>query len=858
MASSNKRTKEYLIAAVTVLAVAVVAAIIAGVSLGGMSVPYDNPSSIEEDVVIRAAGLTDNPSSVRRALYRVGAGYYTAGDYAVRSLTSSDYLISGKDDAAFASDLSTVINGDVDQGQVDQIVEMLGTYSRMFVTNEVMADADSSLKASGRISDDPGDSFSDCVLTSSLEGEGGLTIGIRKVEGSFVTTGDEIRTDFFVDGTFYQGNIVVNEEEGGTKSFVMTWNSNGIEPGVHNVLILLRSSDGRGTVITGGDIFVPSTMRLVNYNVQPGSIVEGNNAAWYSLDAEDQNAYINFVNLSGDIRVTIYNAYGEPIGSNDLPGADYEVLRALRQDVDAITQDTGLSGITNTFYIKVERGELNTDHLGPVSYTMVQSREVARYNGGYVAVMDDVGSIPPAMSLAGYNNSYTNREIRINDISNNVTAVFYQDLNFLPINGVLEELEIKSSGTGLPFGFLPEFTSSVNTYGYYTDGTVDSMTFNAVPREGNFATVIATLENANGTANIDPGSSFSFASGENELSVRVVSFDGEEKTYKLFVLLGDDEGTFCEDTLSQFPASYGSGLWLLHSLHSGYIFTPYETGLTFNSVVDNEDSGSRSLANIISNPSWCDSNSPEYDGGGWHAANTATVRYFVDPRNYLDPQHIFAFERLTFDSSIHSVEGVSAMIAGSFMDTTDYNYAQSIYNAGQTAGVSPYLLSSRIIQEMGYSGQSELCRGTLPGYEGYYNFFNIGSVPDPSIENGALINGARYAMWGSNPDQETIDESEAAMMLPWDSIDDAITGGAIWIANGYVAVGQDTLYLQKFDIVNNNDGLYQHQYAQNVSMAYTEGSRYYYSYAASDMLDEDFEFLIPVYSWMPESYTELP
>ena len=170
MASSNKRTKEYLIAAVTVLAVAGGAAIIAGVSLGGMSVPYDNPSSIEEDVVIRAAGLTDNPSSVRRALYRVGAGYYTAGDYAVRSLTSSDYLISGKDDAAFASDLSAVINGDVDQGQVDQIVEMLGTYSRMFVINEVMADADSSLKASGRISDDPGDSFSDCVLTSSLEG----------------------------------------------------------------------------------------------------------------------------------------------------------------------------------------------------------------------------------------------------------------------------------------------------------------------------------------------------------------------------------------------------------------------------------------------------------------------------------------------------------------------------------------------------------------------------------------------------------------------------------------------------------------------------------------------------------------
>ena len=264
MASNVKRTKEYLIAACAVLAVFVIAIIIAGVSLSGMSIPYNEPTSKEEDIVIRTAALTNNSESVYRALYRVGAGFITAGDYTIRSLTSSDYLVNGKDDRAFASDLSSIINGQEDSEQISTIVNMLSDSSRMYVTNEILREEDSSLKASARIPDVPGDSFSDCVLTSSLEGDGGLTIGIRKVEGSFVTTGDEIRTDFFVDGMFYQGNITISEGEEGSKSFVMSWNTNGISSGVHQVLILLRSSDGRGTVLAGGDIYVPNTMRLVN------------------------------------------------------------------------------------------------------------------------------------------------------------------------------------------------------------------------------------------------------------------------------------------------------------------------------------------------------------------------------------------------------------------------------------------------------------------------------------------------------------------------------------------------------------------------------------------------------------------
>lgn len=858
MAAPVKKTREYLIVAAAVFAVSLIAILIGGISLAGMNVPYNAPSDEEENVVVRTSELIGNTDLNRIALYRVGSGFYTAGDYAINAFTSSDYLIRGKDDPAFASDLSLIINGSADPDRINEALAMLAGSSRMYVINEMLASESRSLKASSSIPDTPGDSFTNCELSSSLEGEGGVTLGIRKVQGSFVTTGEGIRTDFFVDGICYQGNIVISDAGDGVKNFVMSWNSNGVGSGSHEVLILLRSSDGRGTVLTGGEIFVPDTMTLVNNNVQPGSIGESHQASWYVLNAGDSNAYINFVNLSGDIKVSIYDAYGTLVGYNDIPGTDCEILRGVRQDVMTISEDTGLSGITNTFYIKVERGALNQDHTGAVTYTMIQSREAAYYDGSYVAVIDDDSNSPDVSVIDITESSNYDRVIDVQDMNNNVMTVDYEDLRFIPLNGVLENLDLTYTGTGLDVGYVPSYDGRLMDYGFMSADQISDVTLNASAREGNFATITAVLETPARTEQINLGGSFSLDQGENTITLSVRSFDGITNQYSIHILIGDDAGTFCEDTLSLFPVSYGSGLWLLHSMHPDYIFTPVNTGLDFYTVLDYEDSGSRSLANIYSNPSWADSSSPEYDGGGWHAATNETVRFFLDPRNYLDQVHIFSFETLSFNEAIQTVDGVRTMVSGSFMDSTDPDYAQMIYNAGQTAGVSPYLLSSRIIQEMGYDGQSLLCSGTLPGYEGYYNFYNIGSVPDPSIENGALINGARYAMWGSHPEDETIDEDEAALMLPWDNPQDAITGGAIWIAQSYIGVDQDTLYFQKFDVISNNDGLYNHQYAQNISMAYTEGQRYFRSYASSGMLDEAFEFQIPVYTSIPDTYGQMP
>lgn len=62
-------------------------------------------------------------------------------------------------------------------------------------------------------------------------------------------------------------------------------------------------------------------------------------------------------------------------------------------------------------------------------------------------------------------------------------------------------------------------------------------------------------------------------------------------------------------------------------------------------------------------------------------------------------------------------------------------------------------------------------------------------------------------------------------------------------------MGQDTLYFQKFNVVNKKN-LYSHQYMANLAAAYNEGRKLGQGYADKQ---QAFVFRIPVYSGMPAS-----
>ena len=314
-----------------------------------------------------------------------------------------------------------------------------------------------------------------------------------------------------------------------------------------------------------------------------------------------------------------------------------------------------------------------------------------------------------------------------------------------------------------------------------------------------------------------------------------------------------------ESSISGFPESYRPYLRELHAKYPSWMFEPFYTGLDFSNAVYDQGTGDKNVTlDAVFGDLIKRKGASDYDretgkyvmkDTGWVSVNNIAVSYFMDPRNFLGEKDIFQFEVLSYDESFHSVDGVEGILKGSFMhhaDTgyldTDGNqiasqktYAEVIFEAGKQAGISPYFIASKIKQEIG-STPSMAATGTCPGYEGLYNFYNIGATDgEGNIERGLAWAG-----------------SGESFGRPWTSPEKSIIGGAEVIAQDYVNVGQFTGYLQKFNV--NPDaqyGLHSHQYMTNVSGSASQGSSVYAGYEEVGLLNSPFVFSIPVFDNMP-------
>ena len=294
-----------------------------------------------------------------------------------------------------------------------------------------------------------------------------------------------------------------------------------------------------------------------------------------------------------------------------------------------------------------------------------------------------------------------------------------------------------------------------------------------------------------------------------------------------------------------FPTSYLDSLSALHKKYPNWQFEAVSTGLNWDDVIKNESKNGVNLVPKSGNDStkstasgaydWTTNTWTIYDGSSWVAASSTYIAYYMDPRNFLNDTDIFQFESLSYSKS-QTRAGVSAILAGTFMakeiedaDGTTLNYADAFMKIGETRKISPYHLASRVRQEQGTGGTSSLISGTYSGYEGYYNYFNFGAS---GVGSAAVIkNGLAYA------------KSKG-----WDTRYKSLDGGAQLLAKNYISVGQDTLYFQKFNVVNASN-LYGHQYMSNLTAAYTEGRKLGQGYTDKQ---QAFVFRIPVYTSMPD------
>ncbi|MBP3503104.1 MAG: Ig-like domain-containing protein [Clostridia bacterium] len=326
-----------------------------------------------------------------------------------------------------------------------------------------------------------------------------------------------------------------------------------------------------------------------------------------------------------------------------------------------------------------------------------------------------------------------------------------------------------------------------------------------------------------------------------------------------------------KDGIDNFPDSYKPYLEELQKKHPNWKFTALYTNLDWKYVIDNENQFGKNLVPKSYSDRWKNTKQGEYNvevDSGWVDCSRRSIEYTMDPRNFLNEVRIFQFESLSYDEYTNNIQGIEKILYGTEFYNTIVQYITSsgntitmsnkysdlILSGGRTSKVSSYHLASRIKQEVGPFLSHSSISGTVAGFEGLYNFYNIGATSS-SEPMGAIKNGLQYAKDGKGASQATKDK----YLIPWNNKERAITGGAIFIGSSYINAGQDTIYLQKFHVSDNSGGsLFWHQYMTNVLAPYSESKSIYNGYTNSDMLNNSMNFIIPVYNNMPEIPVQNP
>ena len=211
-----------------------------------------------------------------------------------------------------------------------------------------------------------------------------------------------------------------------------------------------------------------------------------------------------------------------------------------------------------------------------------------------------------------------------------------------------------------------------------------------------------------------------------------------------------------------FPESYIEKLCKLHAVHPNWNFEVVGNLDSLNTAVTEERKPLNKSLISTSDLNMLATDPGAYSNGnyiqfepGWYAASESAVRYYLDPRNFLDDNSIFMFEQLSFNNNI-TESVIQSMLNGTFMagsftyNGQTYTYARALLEAGQSKNVNPVHLAARIIQEQGAGGSrtANMDGGDGQTYHNYFNFGASGSTAE-AIYNGAL-NYAKRAGW-NNP-----------------------------------------------------------------------------------------------------------
>ena len=153
-----------------------------------------------------------------------------------------------------------------------------------------------------------------------------------------------------------------------------------------------------------------------------------------------------------------------------------------------------------------------------------------------------------------------------------------------------------------------------------------------------------------------------------------------------------------EMTKQGFPESYKSKLRQIHSEYPKWVFKAMHTDMTWEEAIKNESIVGRNLVTRESISSWksietgsydwANSTWATFDGSKWMAASEGIIRYYMDPRNFLDSSNVFQFLQQNYDSSTQVASGVETLVKSTFMESRSTGNVSTIETTSTASQVA--------------------------------------------------------------------------------------------------------------------------------------------------------------------------
>ena len=276
-------------------------------------------------------------------------------------------------------------------------------------------------------------------------------------------------------------------------------------------------------------------------------------------------------------------------------------------------------------------------------------------------------------------------------------------------------------------------------------GTVDVSALNVRSNAGTGNNTIATLERDTSVTVLDEVNSdgmywykisFNTGSGDREGYV-AKNYIKTESTAKYTT-----DKTF-ESEIAGFPESYKNRLRALHAEYPNWKFVVQNVDISWDEVIRNESIVGVNLVKKNAKSSWkstargaynwSNGTWPGFDSNEWVAASESIIRYYMDPRNFLDSTNIFQFLNHGYTTGEQTEEGVEKMLKGTFMEskssvksnvqsgttvptTSATTTATTAASTTQAQNVGPVADPNEMIELVGPTGES-LTAAILPKEE---------------------------------------------------------------------------------------------------------------------------------------------